>query len=109
MTSIDEHIIGYVVLTGTVEREDEQYVSYCQELGVASCGDTIDEALENLGDAIQVQLDALVETGELRRVFHERNIRVNIAPPTFDGVAVKVPPGKIFTTYPRQVPLAGIA
>ena len=41
---------GIVTLTGIVEKEDDQYVSYCRELGVASCGDTIDEALINLDD-----------------------------------------------------------
>jgi predicted RNase H-like HicB family nuclease len=104
-----ERIMGHVVLTGIIEREEDQFVSYCPELGVASCGDTVDEAIDNLGDAIQVQLDALEETGELRRVFHERNIRIDLSPPPFDGVSIKVPPGKICYTYPRQVPLAGAA
>ena len=29
---------GYIVLTGVVEEEDGQFVSYCRELGTASCG-----------------------------------------------------------------------
>ena len=58
---------GYVVLTGTVEPEDGMYVSYCPELGVASCGDTVEEALDNPGDALAVPLEALEEIGELER------------------------------------------
>ena len=66
---------GYVVLTGTVEAEDGMYVSYCPELGVASCGDTVEEALDNLGDALTVHIGALEEIGELGRVLGERELR----------------------------------
>ena len=58
---------GYVVLTGTVEPEDGMFVSYCPGLGVASCGDTVEEALDNLGDALAVHISAMEETGELER------------------------------------------
>ena len=75
METTGEHLNGHVVLTGLVEREGDQFVSYCRELGSSSCGDTIDEALHNLGDAIEVHLNALEETGELERVFRERSIR----------------------------------
>jgi predicted RNase H-like HicB family nuclease len=71
----EERIMGHVVLTGIIEKEEGQLVSYCPELGVASCGDTIDETLDNLGDALQVYLDALEETGELRRVLHADELR----------------------------------
>ncbi|MCH8309261.1 MAG: type II toxin-antitoxin system HicB family antitoxin [Chloroflexi bacterium] len=99
---------GIVTLTGIVEKEDDQYVSYCRELGVASCGDTIDEALINLDDAIQVHIDALIETGELLRVFRERSIRIDLQP-TQDEPLVHVPPGKILTTYQRHVPITDVA
>ena len=59
-----------VVLTCVVEKEGDQFVSYCEELGTSSCGDTIEEAFE-------VHLDALDEVGELGRVFRERAIEVN--------------------------------
>jgi predicted RNase H-like HicB family nuclease len=98
---------GYVVLTGIVEREGAQYVSYCRELGTSSCGDSSDEALENLGDAIEVHLNALEETGELERVFRERNIRIDVPPLGFEEIPIRVPLGKVFTTYSRQVPFAG--
>ncbi len=107
MTIGNEPIGGYIVLTGFVEEEGNQFVSYCRELGTSSCGDTVAEALGNLGDAIEVHLNALVETGELERVFRERNIRIDLAPSALDSVFINVPPGKIFTTYPRYVPLGG--
>ena len=62
-------VIGYVTLTGIIEEEDDQFVSYCRELGTSSCGDTIGEAFNNLGDAIEVHINGLIETGELIQVF----------------------------------------
>ena len=105
---IDHVEYGVVTLTGIIEKEGNQYVSHCRELGVASCGDTIDEALTNLDDAIQVHIDALVETGELLRVFRERNIRIDLQP-SQDEPLIRVPPGKILTTYQRHVPITEVA
>ena len=98
--------LAYVTLTGFVEKEDSQFVSYCRELGTSSCGDTVEDAFENLGDAIDVHIDALIETGELSRVLRERHIRIDIEPGFEDELSVRVPPGKISTTYQRTVPVA---
>ena len=95
---------GFVTLTGFADKEDDQYVSYCRELGTSSCGDTAEEALVNLGDAISVHLDALVESGELLRVFREKHIRID-APPLLDELSIRVPSGKICTTYQQPVPI----
>ena len=95
---------GYVVLTGTVEPEDGMFVSYCPELGVASCGDTVEEALDNLGDALTVHISALEEIGELERVFHENQLKVITAPTPTESVSVSVPPGKTVRAYAQSVP-----
>lgn len=95
---------GYVVVTGTLEREGDQFVSYCPEFGTSSCGDSSDEAFENLGDAIKVHIDAMHETGELARFFRERNIRVDLHPPA-EELLIRVRPGKVFTTFQFQVPV----
>ena len=70
------HSVGHIVLTGIVEEEDGQFASYCRELGTASCGDTITEALENLREAIEINIEGLEEVGELERTLRERNIKV---------------------------------
>ena len=70
------HSVGYIVLTGIVEEEDGQFASYCRELGTASCGDTITEALDNLREAIEINIEGLEEVGELERTLRERNIKV---------------------------------
>ena len=53
-------------------------------LATASCGDTAEEALENLKDAIEVHLDALTETGEIIQELRERNINVYLERATHD-------------------------
>lgn len=45
-------------LSAVVEREESWYVALCPELDVASQGHTIDEAISNLREAIQLYLEA---------------------------------------------------
>ncbi|MBH8555504.1 type II toxin-antitoxin system HicB family antitoxin [Nostocaceae cyanobacterium CENA357] len=40
--------------TGIIEREGDGYVSLCPELDIASQGDTIEEARNNLIEALQL-------------------------------------------------------
>lgn len=41
-------------LTAIIEREGSGYVSLCPELDIASQGDTIEEARENLREALEL-------------------------------------------------------
>jgi len=41
-------------LTVIIEREEDGYVSLCPELDIASQGDTIEEARENLREALEL-------------------------------------------------------
>jgi predicted RNase H-like HicB family nuclease len=41
-------------LTAIIERENDGYVSHCPEFDIASQGDTIEEARENLREALQL-------------------------------------------------------
>jgi predicted RNase H-like HicB family nuclease len=52
-------------LTATVWQEGDQYVSRCPELGVASCGDTADEAVDALREAVELYLENAKELGLL--------------------------------------------
>ena len=65
--------MGYITLTHVVLQEegDNAYTGYCPELGTATCGDTPDEAMQNLGEAVVMHLNALEETGERKRFFKE--------------------------------------
>jgi predicted RNase H-like HicB family nuclease len=50
-------------LTATIWVEEDVYVSKCPELDVASCGDTPEEALSNLKEAVELYLDNAKELG----------------------------------------------
>ena len=43
--------------TAVMWKESEGYVSKCPELGVASCGDSFDEAVGNLREAVDLYLE----------------------------------------------------
>ena len=47
-------IFGY---TAIVWKESEGYVSKCPELGVGSCGDTFEDAVKNLREAVELYID----------------------------------------------------
>jgi predicted RNase H-like HicB family nuclease len=42
--------------TAVIWREDGGYVSKCPELNVASCGDTLEESVSNLKEAVELYL-----------------------------------------------------
>jgi predicted RNase H-like HicB family nuclease len=44
-------------LTGVFWHEKRSVVSKCPELGVASCGDTVEEAMVNLREAVELYLE----------------------------------------------------
>jgi predicted RNase H-like HicB family nuclease len=47
-------VFGY---TAVVWREAEGYVSRCPELGVASCGDSFNDAVDGLREAVELYLE----------------------------------------------------
>jgi predicted RNase H-like HicB family nuclease len=49
-----------------IYREDDMYVSLCPEIGTASCGHTIEEALNNLIEATELYLEEFPETKEVQ-------------------------------------------
>jgi predicted RNase H-like HicB family nuclease len=55
-----------VSYTAIVEREDGVYVALCPELDVASQGATIEEATENLKEAVELFLE-LADPSEVGR------------------------------------------
>jgi len=45
--------------SAVIEKEDDWYVSLCPELDVASQGKTIEEALSNLKEAVELYLEEM--------------------------------------------------
>ncbi len=58
-------VFGY---TAVVWKEAEDYVSKCPELGVASVGDSFDEAIRNLREAVELYLENAKELGIMDEV-----------------------------------------
>ena len=45
------------ILTAILQKEDDTYIATCPEVGTASQGSTIDEALANLKEATELYLE----------------------------------------------------
>lgn len=57
-------------LTAIIEREEHGYVSLCPELDIASQGNTIEQARENLREAIELFFET-ASPAEIRTRLHE--------------------------------------
>ncbi len=57
-------------LTAIIEREEGGYVSLCPELDIASQGDTIEEARENLREALELFF-AAASPEEIQQRLHD--------------------------------------
>ncbi len=57
-------------LTAIIEREGSGYVSLCPQLDIASQGDTIQEARENLREALELFFEA-ASPSEIQERLHQ--------------------------------------
>ena len=57
-------------LTAIIERENGGYVSLCPELDIASQGDSIEQAKENLREALELFFET-ASPEEIRQRLHE--------------------------------------
>lgn len=60
---------------GLVWREGKVFVSYCPELDVSSCGDTVEEARTHLRTAIRLFLEEAEKMGTLEIILQESGFR----------------------------------
>ena len=56
-------------LTAIIEREDDMYVALCPELDIASQGDSIESARDNLQEAIELFFET-ASPGEVKERLH---------------------------------------
>jgi len=56
--------------TSIIEHEGSGYVSFCPELDIASQGDTVQEAHENLREALELFFETASPT-EIQQRFHD--------------------------------------
>jgi predicted RNase H-like HicB family nuclease len=76
---------GQLELHFVIHEEDGHYTAQCLELGVASFGESIEEALDTVVDATKLYLETLKAEGELQRRFKEHGIEVK--PETSEAIA----------------------
>ncbi len=57
-------------LTAIIEREDDGYVSFCPELDIASQGTTIEEAKDNLREALELFFETAAPD-EIKQRLHQ--------------------------------------
>ena len=82
----------YIQLTIVIEKEGKAYTALCRELGTASCGDSIEEAAENIREAIELHLNTIEMVGERKAFFQRKGIktrRSGQAPPKRVNVDVE--------------------
>ena len=75
----------YIVLSVTAHQEGRQWVSTCVELDIASCGDTQNEALDNILEATLLYLDSLQDLGECKQVLQEKGVKIHSGEPASMG------------------------
>ncbi len=56
-------------LTCLVKKEEDQYVSLCVELDIASCGGTKKEAIQCLKNGIEAYLEYMVSAGRKNEIY----------------------------------------
>ena len=65
------------LLTAIIEREDNGYVALCPEVDAASQGDTVDEARNNLKEALELFFET-ASVVEIRRRMHSEIYITNV-------------------------------
>ena len=65
------------ILTAIIEREDNGYVALCPEVDAASQGDTVDEARNNLKEALELFFET-ASVIEIRRRMHSEIYITNV-------------------------------
>lgn len=75
--------------TAVAWKEKDGFVSKCPELGVASCGDSISDAVENLKEAVELYLENAEALGLLEDLEESLTTQKNINHLNFSLAAAK--------------------
>ena len=60
-----------IKLTEEIWKEENMYVSYCPELDIASCGETIEQAKKNLKEVILINIEESQKMGTFNKLLQE--------------------------------------
>lgn len=67
----------FIEATCTIKKENNHYVAVCPEFDVSSFGDTVEEANENLKEAIMLYLEGIDELKIRDQIFKEKSIQTS--------------------------------
>jgi predicted RNase H-like HicB family nuclease len=98
---------GYIELTVKVTHEDDGYVATCEELGVSTCGDSLDNLVEELRAMVLQHLDVLTRNGVLLDFLKKNGIRLHRGIPAASPRALRLPvrPGEMVTRLTERLPM----
>ena len=71
----------YIIVTHVIKKEDDQYVATCPEFDVSSFGETVEEANDNLKEAISLYLEGIEELKVRDQIFKEKSITTYTSKP----------------------------
>lgn len=60
-------------------KEGSVYVSYCPQLDVSSCGDTVEEARQMLKEAVCLFIEGAEELGTLQEILEEAGFQLEMS------------------------------
>ena len=76
MSAITSKKHYYIIITHIIRKEDDTFVAICPEFDIASQGKTVEEADNNLKDAVLLYLQGIKELGTREQIFREKKIRI---------------------------------
>ena len=75
-----EKLVSMILLTADYRQEDGNWLAECLELGVATYGTTLEEAKEDLSEAIDLQLTEVDELGFIKEYLKEHGVQIHPFP-----------------------------
>ncbi len=96
---------GFVTLTLRITKEGNSFVSRCLELETASCGDSFDEALDNIKEATLEYLNAIEQLDERERVFTDKDIVIRKTRPVTVKREFELRPDAYVGSYITKIPV----
>jgi predicted RNase H-like HicB family nuclease len=87
------------MVTHRIIKEDDSFVANCPELGISSQGGSIEEADNNLKEAVSCYLDTTEDLGIREEIFKQKNIILHMFPENTSNTLINVPinPGTFVT------------
>ena len=98
-------VLGYISLTVSMLREGDNWVGVCEELGVSTFAESIDDLLKELQVLITQHLNALEENGARSSFFKKHGIQLhNTAAFAVRPRNLPVRSGTVVTRLTQRIP-----